>query len=303
MDTQKATHDHIRDAATGSILVGIDGSADSDIALAWAAEQARLEHRPLVTLYAADGAAAFSRVWTDGVAIDHAQLMRDVEAQGHRLVEKVVERAQELAPGVEVRSLVTLSDARRALLEAAEYASLLVLGSRGRGPVEALLMGSVSTATSRHASCPVVVLRPGAENHLGGIVVGLDGRASSRPVLDFAFSEASLRGKPLTVLHTRPDQIAMAYGLHVNADTGEVEEASRALAEAVAGYGEKFPEVEVTRTLRGEEVDRALLTADAEASLIVVGRRAGGLLASIHTGAAIAVLEHAATAVAIVPTS
>ncbi len=303
MAPQTPTNDQIRKAATGSIVVGIDGSPHSDTALAWAARQARLENRALVTLYAADSALAYSRVWTDGVAIDHVQMMRDVETEGRRLADDHAARARDLAPGIEVRPLVTLSDARHALLEAGEVAALLVLGSRGRGLVGALLMGSVSTAIGRHAACPVVILRPGAEEHTGGVVVGVDGRASSGPVLDFAFRQASLSGKPLTVLHTHVDQIGVAYGLPTIPDTAEAEEAARTLAEAVAGFTEKFPEVEVTRTLRGEAVDRALLTADAEASLIVVGRRDGGLLASIHMGAATAVLEHAATAVAVVPTS
>ncbi len=303
-DTQRETptNDQIPEATTGAVVVGIDGSDNSETALVWAAEQASLEHRPLVVLFAADSAAAFSQVWAEGSPIDHSQVIHDVETEARRMSEEAAERARALHPGGEVRTLVTLSDARHALLEAADHASLVVLGSRGRGPVASLLIGSVGHAVSRHAACPVVVLRPGAEEHAGGIVVGVDGRASSRPVLDFAFREASLRGRPLTVLHTHVDQISMAYGLHIVADTAEVQEATRTLAEAVAGFQEKFPDVEINRVVRGQEVEPALLEGDPDASLIVVGRRHGHL-ASLHASIATSVLEHASTAVAVVPAS
>ncbi len=304
MDTETITNDHIHTAAAGAVVVGIDGSPHAEEALAWAAEQAALENRPLVALYAADSAAAYAQVWQDGRAIDHIEMMRDVESNARAMAEEHAERVRALHPGLEVRAVVTLSDARRALLEAAEHATLVVVGSRGRGPVGSLLLGSVSAALSRHAACPVVVLRPGAVRHEGGVVVGVDGRPAAQPVLDFAFREASLRGRHLTVLHTHVDQLALAYGLSGLGDPVEAKEAERTLAEAVAGFAEKFPDVEVTRSVRGEEVGQALLTADSDASLIVVGRRRrGGPLASLHAGVATAVLEHAETAVAVVPTA
>lgn len=302
MDDDTPTNGNLRADAAGAVVIGYDGSPHAEHALVWAAEKASIEHRPLLVLYAADSAAAYASVWREGEAIDHAEMLRNVEVNARHLVDETVARALAIRPGIEVRGHHTLSDARHALLDAGKHAALLVIGSRGRGPISSLLIGSVSAAVSRHAACPVVVLRPGAAGHTGGIVVGVDGRASSQPVLDFAFREASLRGLPLTVLHTHVDQIALAYGLHVVADSAEMDEAARTLAEAVAGYAEKFPDVEVTRTVRGEDVDRALLTADSDASLIVVGRR-GGTLAALHHGAATAVLEHANTAVAVVPAS
>ena len=80
---------------------------------------------------------------------------------------------------------------------------MLVLGSRGRGQLRSLLLGSVGVALVRHARCPVVVHRPG---HAGtvrdGIVVGADATEESLPVLEFAYREASLRKLPLTVLYS-----------------------------------------------------------------------------------------------------
>lgn len=301
MDTH--TNHQIRDVATGAVVVGFDGSPQSEEALAWGVARASLGGLPLLALYAVDSAAAYTRVWSEGDGVDHVQVLRNLETDARRLVEQAAERARGLGPGLEVRSLFTLSDARHALLEAAEHAQLVAVGSRGRGPVSSLLLGSVSVAVSRHAACPVVVVRPGAGGHGGGILVGVDARPSSEAVLDFAFREASLRGLPLTVLHTHVDALALAVGLHTLGDSREVDEAFRVLAEAVAGYAEKFPDVEVTRTVRPEQAERALLTVDPEASLVVVGRRLrAGPIAAAHAGLATMVLERAGTTVAVVPT-
>ncbi len=284
METDAPTNDHLRHAATGAVVVGLDGSAQADEALAWGAEQAAVERRPLTLVHAIDSATEYDTFWREGEPTDRPARVDDVEAEARRMVGEAAQRARAVQPALEVREHVAPGDAGHTLLRAAEHASLVVVGSRGRGPVGSLLLGSVSAAVSRHATCPVVVLRPGAAERRGGVVAGVDGTASSRPVLGFAFREASLRGRSLTVLHT----------------SVEVEDASRVLAEAVARFSEEYPEVEVSRSVRGEQVSDALLSADADASLIVVGRRTG-MLAALHHGQATTLLEHAGTAVAVVP--
>ncbi len=303
MSAEQPTNEDLHGEAAEAVVVGVDGSPHAEDALAWAAEQAALEHRPLMLLYAPDSAAAYSRVSRGEGAVDHRQMQRNLEAEARRLVDDAAERARGLQPELDVRPHVTWSDARHALLEVAEHAALVVVGTRGRGPIGSLLLGSVSSAVSRHATCPVVVPRSGALQHPGGVLVGVDGRPSSRPALDFAFRQASLRGRPLTALHTHVDQIAMAYGLHIVADSAEVDEAFRTLAEAVAGFAEEYPDVEVTQTVRGDRVGDALLSAGSDASLIVLGRHHSGPLAALHGGFTTTVLEHTDTTVAVVPTT
>ena len=102
-------------------------------------------------------------------------------------------------------------DPREQLLELSKRAALVVVGSRGRGKVRSLLLGSVGVALVRHSACPVVIHRPWNPGMVrNGIVVGADGSEESRSVLEFAYQQAALRNLPLTVLHCFPDgQAAM----------------------------------------------------------------------------------------------
>lgn len=101
-----------------------------------------------------------------------------------------------------MEGLPVYGDPRGVLIGLARQAHLIVMGSRGRGTVRSMLLGSVSAAVSKYASCPVAVRRPPrGRAHTCGVVVGSDVTPESVPVVEFAFEQASLRGVPLTVLH------------------------------------------------------------------------------------------------------
>ena len=121
----------------GSVVVAVDGSKHAARALTWAVSHARLVARPLAVVHC----AAHSD--PPGVLTEAA---RAVEV---------------LAEGVEVSVHRVAEDPRQVLIEASHTAHVLVLGSRGRGAIRSALLGSVSSAVSRHARCPVVICRPG----------------------------------------------------------------------------------------------------------------------------------------------
>jgi nucleotide-binding universal stress UspA family protein len=102
-----------------------------------------------------------------------------------------------------VETLVRATEPDEALLALGETARMLVVGSRGLGPIGSVVHGSVSLRVSSAASCPVVVVRDEALRP-PGIVVGTDGSPASSAAVEFGFSQASLRGVPLTVLHALP---------------------------------------------------------------------------------------------------
>ena len=209
---------------------------------------------------------------------------------------------------MDVVSALVDADPRLALTELSTEAHLVALGSRGRGPVRTALLGSVSASVARHAHCPVVVCRPPGDPTPSStrIVVGADGSAASRPVLEFAFEQASLRQAPLTVMHCFWEVLVATRGpgMVAASEPDDYSDLWLLLAESVAGFAEKYPDVEVTQELARGLVDQCLIDHAPDAGLVVVGRSpASGWSRFLHASCALAVLERAHTTVAVVPES
>lgn len=286
----------------GTIVVGIDGSTWSDEALAWGAAQASLEGRPLTLVHAIAPLGAPSSGVYGGIGIDYSRFMDEMQTGGRSMLESAAAEALALEPSIEVDRVLALSDARTTMLNLGERAAMIVVGSRGRGPVASLLLGSVSVTVAKHAACPVVVVRPHEHDHPRlGIVVGVDGTEKSVAAVEFAFRIASFRALPLTVLHgfRMPDSVAAPTPDAPAADTSEE---LALVSESLAGLAEKFADVEVQVRLARGDIDRELITASAEVELLVVGHHHGSPLDNlVRDSVAATVVERARSAVAVVP--
>jgi nucleotide-binding universal stress UspA family protein len=139
------------------IVVGVDGSPLSVAALRWALRQAELTGAAVDVVYAWHMPAADG--WAP--AMELAQSLVRAGEQG--LVDAVAEVAGD-RPAVPVHTRVTEGNAAAVLLQAAEGAALLVVGSRGHGGFVGALLGSVSQHCVQHAPCPVVVVRGKGES-------------------------------------------------------------------------------------------------------------------------------------------
>jgi nucleotide-binding universal stress UspA family protein len=188
------------------------------------------------------------------------------------------------------------------LAAASEHASLVVVGGRGVGGLAGLVLGSTTAALVAQAACPVVVVPadPSARTREPrSVVVGVAGRGDEE-VLAFAFDEASARGGELVAVHAWQDVVLETafrpVGPLVDWD-GVAADEERVLAEALAGWREKEPEVAVREVVVREKTARALVEASLTAELLVIGRRPGRFLGSTVHGA----LHRAACPVAVVP--
>jgi nucleotide-binding universal stress UspA family protein len=278
----------------GCIVVGVDGSEQAERAIAWAAEQAVLEGRTLALVHTADQLVLRETASLDRAGIDHRQLTQALSSAARATLASARDRAELAAPDVTVITELLDIDARDALVDLSEDAHLIVLGSRGRGPLRTALLGSVSASVARRAHCPVVVCRPAEPKTpaSSGVTVGADGREGSQPVLEFAFAQASLRAVPLTVTSAFP-----AAGGDVDLTLVRL-----LLAESVGGLAEKYPDVTVTQDLSRGLVDECLADHTPNAEMLVVGRASAvGWPRFLHTSCALAVLERARTTVAVVP--
>ena len=283
-----------------TIVVGVDGSETSDRAVDWAAEQARLEGRDLTLVHATGTVGPAALLWLDQAGVDSEVAMDGVRREAERLLDTVADRVAAAAPDVEVRGVVADLDARDLLLELAREAAMVVVGSRGRGPVKSLLLGSVAHALSRDPVCPVVVLRPlGESGARRGIVVGVDALGTSTAALAFAYRQASLRRLPLRVVHAIWD--ARKSTGEVGPDEEGYDAERRMLAETLAGMAEQYPDVAAEPVLARGMVDRVLVRLAEEAELVVVGMHdRGGLAGLVRGRTASIVTEQSSGTVAVV---
>ncbi len=289
----------------GAVTVGYDGSDPSDKALRWAVGLAELDRRPVFLVHAYE-----QLPWVyspTGVVLTPLEVREVTQKQAEETIEKGRLAAQDLAPDLEVSVAVSSLDARDLLAAAAPQSSLLVVGARGHSRMTDLLIGSVSAWISRHAPCPVVVVRPASpERAQQRIVVGADGTAVSAAALEFAFAQASLRALPLTVAHCFSEPFAGGYGLTglPDEDLEGLPSERLAVAESVAGLKEKYVDVEVDVQLGRGPATAYLTRASEDASLVVVGsRRRTGVASVVSRSVSRTVVEHAACTVAVVPSS
>jgi nucleotide-binding universal stress UspA family protein len=135
------------------ILVGVDGSASSTEALAWAAAQAQASGGTVECLT--------SWIWPSAYGWDIA-LPDDLDpaADAQRVLDEALAPVRAEFPEVAFTTTVVEGRPSPSLVEASRRSDLLVLGSRGHGEFAGMLLGSVSAHCTAHAHCSVVVHRP-----------------------------------------------------------------------------------------------------------------------------------------------
>ncbi|MEU8677740.1 universal stress protein [Streptomyces sp. NPDC048560] len=272
----------------------MDGSPSSLSALDWAVDEASRLAIPLHLIHASMGR-------DDDVIPGTPEAAR---GKADALLGSAVKRAHLRNP--EVKATVEVVDAGpvRALLQGGHNASALVVGARGHGALEGLLLGSVSLAVAGRALCPVVVVRggtPAAAVRPGRILLGVENAAASSAAVEFAFQMAEARSVGLDAVTAwrRPVHTSAAGPLEA---TQLARHAEALLDEALRPLVSKHPTVDVRRTVVGGSARDILVKGSATTDLLVVGARrrrgrVGTLLGKVNHG----VLHYAECTVALVP--
>ena len=136
---------------TPPVVVGVDGSPQSEAALQWAARYAAVIGAPVKVVISWQYPALYGSV---SVADE-----MDFEGAATKIVEKMAADVQIASPELEVTTLVSAGRPAQILVRESEHAALLVVGSQGHGAFAGMLIGSVSLHCVHHAHCPVVVVR------------------------------------------------------------------------------------------------------------------------------------------------
>lgn len=278
-------------APTG-IVVGIDGSEQSNCALIWAAREAKARQVPLhlVTAYTVPIFAA------SGLDGGYATVDDDVIRQGAEAVlREAAGKVSEI--DVELDARVENGDAAGVLLELSETAELLVFGTRGRGGFLGRLLGSVSSALPAHAQCPTVTVPLSCAARLGEdpsvkapviekvVTVGVDGSDEARYAVLVAAEQAERSGLSLRIIcavHPYTGSLSwMPAPVDRESLFAEIQEQLDAGEKWIRNH---FPKLDIdVQLIEGTPVD-VLVKASETTELLVLGTRGRGGFAGMMLG-------------------
>lgn len=263
-----------------TIVVGVDGSPASTIAVQWGANTAVKRQAPL-HLVASYVMPQF--LYAEGMAPPQ-DLFDELEDETLAKINEAKAAAHELFPDLAITHEIREARPIDLLLKLSKEVGMIVLGSRGLGGLSGMVMGSVSSAVVSHAECPVVVVREDSkltdDNKYGPVVVGVDGSKVSQKAVALAFTEAAARGAELIAVHTWMDvqvQASLAGLTTAQAQWEEIEAEQYGLVDQeLKPFTDQYPDVTVTKLITRDRPVRALVDAAAHAQLLVVGSHGRG---------------------------
>lgn len=280
--------------------MGVDGSIGADRALAWTIRQARLWNARLTIVHC----YPLLPIGGPWMAEEEESALRAVEA----LVARHTAELESVQWDTQVRWAPSGSWAHR-LVDAAEDADLLVVGSRGLGGFLELLLGSVSHHVSIHAPSSVAVVHEGtdATRDPSAVVVGIDGSPPSLRALAWAAREAHRLGLPVEAVHAYAVPTTAANAA-LGRGTVEAEEirsrahsAAEELLKAAVAQADVPETVEVRQRVAAGSPAGVLIDAAGSEALLVCGQRGHGRLGQLVIGSVSdQCLRHATGAVVVV---
>lgn len=293
------------------VVAGVDGSAESLAAAAWAAREARRRGQWLHLVH----------VWDRHPRQEHEMTGAAQRHLARRALRQAEERVRVECPDVRLSDEQMEGPATAVLSKAADQADMIVLGSRGLSGFTGFLVGSVALGVVAKATRPVVLVRAGevgSDEHVPtddgdtstdtgyrDVVLAVDLADACDEVIEFAFEAARLRHARLRAVHAwhAPGPLGLGAG-----DIGLVDDPWRGeewlgfLKAVLQPWREKYPDVEVLETVVEDKPTTALVRASTGAGLLVVGHRLDERPVGPRTGPVThAAIHHVGCPVAVVP--
>lgn len=275
------------------ILVGVDGSVESDAAIRWATREAMMRDAPITLMHV----VAPVPDWP--TPSRQAEIAEAWEKNARHVIEQArktvfVTAGESGSP--DLRTEVVYSTVVPTLIDASRQARMIVMGNRGMGALGRFLLGSVSSGLVRHGHCPVTIIHAdeAAADDTAPVLVGVDGSLASEGAIELAFDEASRRGVDLVALHAWSDVGVFPI---LGMDWREYEaQGAEILAERLAGWQEQYPDVRVQRRLTCDKPAHWLIEESQDAQLVVVGSHGRGGFPGMLLGSVSSALAQSAKA-------
>jgi nucleotide-binding universal stress UspA family protein len=295
----------------GPVVLAADGTPASEGALRFAVEESVRRGVELVIVHVDSMVVPpppLRPVPAVGPVVTVApSVLPEFSLHARAVVQRAAHEAAELAPDLDVSTILAQGHRVRAIVEAADGAQLLVVGRETRHGLGRVLTGATTAGVASHAPCPVVVApgdwQPGRSTRQDGtVVVGIRRMADAADLMATAYAWASSRGASITVVHAWG--MADGYLDHIEARTHADEwqaQGEQLVGEALRTWRDQHPDVSVqTHVVHGHAA--SVLAAAAKTADLVIVRRAHEHRPWDHLGATVRALLLASPApVEVVP--
>lgn len=257
------------------IIVGLTDSDAGRRALDWAATRAaQRENSVLELITVVSGAVG---------AVGEGSLVDAMTIAARDFLESVAAPLRE--SGLRVSAEVHRGDPVRDLTKASKGAAALVIGTDFR-PGQGARRGVHGLRIAAGSDCPVIVVPELGDQPRHGVVVGVDGSATSEAAIAFAAKEADRLGEPLTAVSVWtavdfPSNPILVTSEYLDSMQGMTEEI---LAVSLAGLRQDYPDLEIHRSVVRGYPSQVLAEAAADAVLTVVGSHGRGAIARFLLG-------------------
>lgn len=285
---------------SAAVVVGVDGTPAAHSAIRWGATVAARRGRRLILAYGMNSTPAKTWLVAYQPMVDEA--VQTLKTHGEQVLATAAQVVREAAPGVEADTLLSEQSAAKMLIGLSESAHMVVLGSQRGGAVSHL--GSTILAVAAHGCGTIVAIRENGEEITSGpVVVGVDGSPVSDTAVAAAFAEAAERETDLVAVHTWSDltftEFASTDLIEIPAEDLQTAEQA-VLAERLAGWQQRYPEVTVQREVYPSTPAQHLREWSERAQLVVVGSRGrGGFRGLLLGSTSQSLIQHSACPVMI----
>lgn len=259
-----------------TIIIGVDGSEQSRVALAWGLARATERAATVELLHVAD----------DSFLSESVAFLSEAQKASEEMLQAERNYAQSLGFTGQISGTAVVGHPIVEVEEASKRADLLVLGAHEGSKWAGSFFGTRAVKIAAVAHCPVAVIPPTTDESRTGVVVGIDGSDAAKQAIAYAAEEASRREVHLTAVYAwmPPLTPGLEYLWSEELVESQRTAAEEAIAIGVAGLSTRYPDLEVRREIVQASPVAALLQTAEHAELLVVGSRGRGAISRLLLG-------------------